>query len=59
MRTILIKAQDVYNSEEESAEDSASDEFECQISEDAYSHKGDLLMIRRTLNNQPSPQLES
>jgi len=29
MRTILIKAQDVYSSEEESIEDSTSKEFEC------------------------------
>jgi len=54
-----MKAQDVYSSEEELTEDNISEEFECDMSEDAYTHEGELLMIRRTLNNQPSPQPES
>jgi len=45
MKTILMKTQDIYSSEEESAKDSASEDSECQISEDAYAHEGNLLMI--------------
>jgi len=39
MRTILTKAQNVYSSEEESIEDNTSEEFECDVSEDAYAHE--------------------
>ena len=59
MRTILIKAQDVYSSEEEKHEESTSEESECEGREDVYAHEGKLLMIRRTLTNQPILQTES
>jgi len=32
-----------------------SEDSNCESREDAYAHEGELLMIRRTLNNQPSP----
>jgi len=59
MRTILMKAQDVYNSEEEKHEESTSEESKCEGREDVYAHEGKLLMIRRTLTNQPILQIES
>jgi len=59
MRTTLIKAQDVYCSEEEINKENTSEDSECEGSEDAYAHVGELLMIRETLNNQPSPQPDS
>jgi len=40
-------------------EKNTSEEFESDDSEVAYAHEGELLMIRRTLNNQPSPHPES
>jgi len=49
-----MRAQDVYNSEEEINEESTTEGSKCEGSEDAYSHEGELLMIRRTLNNQLS-----
>jgi len=48
MRTILMKAQDVYSSEEEKHEDSTSEESECEGCEDVYAHEGKLL-------GEPSP----
>ena len=36
MRTILMKAQDVYNSEEEKHEESTSEESKCEGREDVY-----------------------
>jgi len=59
MRTILRKAQNAYNNEEEKNEESTSEESECEGREDVYAHEGKLLMIRRTLTNQPISQPES
>jgi len=58
MRTILMNAQDVYNSEEEKHEESTGEESECEGREDVYAHGGKLLMIRRTLTNQSILQTE-
>jgi len=54
-----MKAQDVYSSEEEKHEESTSEESECERHEDVYVHEGKLLMIRRTLTNQPILQTKS
>ena len=59
MRTILLRGQYLYSIEEEKHEESTSEESQCGGSEDAFAHEEELLMIRRTLNNQPSLQPES
>jgi len=59
MRTILMKAQDEYSNEEDINEESTSDESDYESRKDVYAHDGGLLMIRKTLNNQPSLQTES
>jgi len=58
MRTILLRGQDLYSSEEEKNE-STSKESDSEKGEDALTHEGELLMVRRSLHNQPCPQLES
>jgi len=45
MRTILMKAHDVYTSEDESSKENASDDSESQNGEDANAQEEDLLMI--------------
>ena len=52
MITILMRGQDIYSNEDESKDDSVSEKFESQTSEDAYICEGELLMIHWTLNNQ-------
>jgi len=54
-----MRAQDVHNSEEEKNEENTSEELECEGGKDAYAHEGALLMIRKILNYQASPQAES
>jgi len=55
----LLRGRDLYSSEEENNTESTSEESDCEGSEDAYAHEVELLMIRRTINNQPSPHPES
>jgi len=57
--SIHVQIEDVYSSEEEKNEENTSEESECEEREDVYVHEGKLLMIRRTLTNQPIPQTES
>jgi len=54
-RTIFLRGKDVYSSQS----DEASEEEEKENSEGAYPCEGELMMIRRTLNNQPSMSQET
>ena len=54
-RTIFLRGKDVYSSQS----DEASGEEEKENSEGAYPCEGELMMIRRTLNNQPSMNQET
>ena len=54
-RTIFLRGKDVYSSQS----DEASGEEEKENSEGAYPCEGELMMIRRTLNNQPSMKQET
>ncbi|KAG2405923.1 uncharacterized protein HKW66_Vig0051780 [Vigna angularis] len=55
-RTIILRDVDSYSSEEEEEKDTSKDESE---GEDSYPCEGDLLMMRRVLKNQPSPQVQT
>jgi len=59
MRTILLRGQDLYSTEEEKNVESISEESDSEKGEDAFAHEGELLMVRRCLHSQPSPQHES
>jgi len=59
MRTILMRGQDLYSSEEEKNDENTSEGSDNERGEDGYAHEGELLMMRRFLNSQPSPQPES
>jgi len=54
-RTIFLRGNDVCSSQS----DEASGEEEKENSEGAYPCEGELMMIRRTLNNQPSTNQET
>jgi len=54
---MILRGKDIYSSTDETS--SKSEEFESEHNEDAYPCEGDLVMIRRTLKDQPSLQLES
>jgi len=54
-----MRGQDLYSSEEEKNDENTSEGSDNEIGEDAYAHEGEVLMMRRSLNNQPSPQPES
>lgn len=53
-RTIIPRGVDAYSSENEKEKSTSEDESE---GEDSYPCEGDLLMMRRVLKNQPSPQV--
>ena len=57
MRTILMRGQ--HRSEEEKNDENTSEGSDNKRGEDAYAHEVELLMMRRSLNSQPSPQPES
>jgi len=54
-----MRGQDLYSSEEEKNDENTCEGSDNERGEDAYAHEGELLMMRRSLNNQPSPQAES
>jgi len=54
-----MRGQDLYSSEEEKNEENTTEESDNERGEDAYAHEGELLMVRCSLNRQPSPQPES
>jgi len=54
-RTIVLKGNDLYNSQEESPSSSDSESSHSSASKEySFAKEGNLLMIRRLLNNQPS-----
>jgi len=54
-KTIILRDIDHYSSEEESStSESESESFQESNGDDAYPCEGNLLLIRRLLNNQPS-----
>ena len=53
-RTIILWGVDAYISEEEKEKNASEDKSE---GEDSYPCEGDVLMMRRVLKNQPSPQV--
>jgi len=55
MRTILMRGQDLYSSEEEKNDENTSEGSDNERGKDVYAHGGELLMMRRSLNSQPSP----
>jgi len=59
MRTILMRGQDLYSSEEEKNDENTSEGSDNEREEDAYAHEGELLMVRCSFNSQPSSQPES
>ena len=56
IRTILMRGQDLYSSEEEKNDENTSEGSDNERGEGAYAHEGELLMMRHSLNSQPSPQ---
>jgi len=53
---MILRGVDRYNSQDENESESGSEESNESNIEDAHPCDGDLLMVRRILNNQPSPQ---
>lgn len=58
-KTKLLRGVDQYNRQEESAGESEGESEREIESEDAYPCEGDLLIVRRLQNDQPSDQHES
>ena len=54
-----MRGQYLYSSEEEKNDENTSEGSDNERGEDAYAHEGELLMMRHSLNSQPSPQPES
>jgi len=54
----ILRGVDIYSSQDKKESESETDSEESSEStnEDSYPCEGELLMIRRVLNNQPSPQ---
>jgi len=48
MRTILLRGQNLYISEEEIIEENTSKDSECENCEDAYPYSGELLLMRNS-----------
>jgi len=55
-KTMILRGVDRYSSQDENESESGSEESNESNIEDAHPCDGDLLMVRRILNNQPSPQ---
>jgi len=55
-KIMILRGVDRYNSQDENESESGSEESNESNIEDAHPCDGDLLMVRRILNNQPSPQ---
>jgi len=53
---MILNGADRYNNKDESESESGSEESNESNVEDAHPCDGDLLMVRRILKNQPSPQ---
>jgi len=52
---MILKGVDTYSRQNEESSSESDDESKNK-GEDDYPCNGDILMIRRTLHNQPSPQ---
>jgi len=55
-KTMILRGVDSYNCQDENESESGSEESNESNIEDAHPCDGDLLMVRRILNNQPSPR---
>uniref|UniRef100_A0A151UHX3 CCHC-type domain-containing protein n=1 Tax=Cajanus cajan TaxID=3821 RepID=A0A151UHX3_CAJCA len=58
-KVMILRGQDIYSSQDEATTSSSSSEDEEEISEEeqcevTYPYNGELIMMRRVLNNQPS-----
>jgi len=53
---MILRGLNRYSSQDESESENVSEESNESKIEDAHPCHGDILMVRRILNNQPSPQ---